>query len=89
VVVICDCEETFSPEQREELEAAGLKLRVTDELDGELPELDLVYINAIAWVGDSYEEHGVRYQLNRQSPQGGRDHPASAGARRGAVHGPG
>jgi aspartate carbamoyltransferase catalytic subunit len=68
VVIICDCEQTFSPDQREELEAAGLKLRVTAELDPALPDLDLVYINAIAWVGDSYEEHGARYQLNSSSP---------------------
>ena len=28
----------------------------------------MVYINAIAWVGDSYEEYGLKYILNRDSP---------------------
>jgi aspartate carbamoyltransferase catalytic subunit len=30
--------------------------------------MDVVYINAIAWVGDSYEELGTEYGLNQASP---------------------
>jgi aspartate carbamoyltransferase catalytic subunit len=68
VVIISDAETPFATGQREELEATGLKLRVTSELEQELPGLDVVYINAIAWVGDDYEEHGSRYRLDRSSP---------------------
>ena len=68
VVIITDADEPFEADQREELEAAGLRLRVAADLDAELPQMDAVYINAIAWVGDSYEEHGVQYRLSRQSP---------------------
>ena len=32
-----------------------------------LPTLDVVYINAIAWTGDSYESHGTKYALNADS----------------------
>ena len=28
----------------------------------------MVYINAIAWVGDDYEELGTHYRLNTSSP---------------------
>ena len=52
----------------EALQQAGLNLRVAERLEAELPHLDVVYINAIAWVGDSYEAHGVRYRLSRSSP---------------------
>ena len=57
----------FDPEQREELESAGLKLNVTDDLESVLPGLDVVYINAIAWTGESYESHGTRYTLSADS----------------------
>ncbi len=68
VVIICNTTEPFIDGQLEELEAEGLKIRVTNELDSELPNLDIVYINAIAWVGNTYEEHGIEYKLSNDSP---------------------
>lgn len=47
---------------------SGLNLRLTNRLNKELPELDVVYINAIAWVGDDFESHGDKFVLNAQSP---------------------
>jgi aspartate carbamoyltransferase catalytic subunit len=67
VVIVTDSDEPFSEGQREDLEATGLSLRVVGELDGELPGMDVVYINAIAWVGDSFEAHGARYRLDASS----------------------
>jgi aspartate carbamoyltransferase catalytic subunit len=67
VVIVTDTDQPFSEGQREELEQAGLSLRVVGELDGELPDMDVVYINAIAWVGDSFEAHGARYRLDASS----------------------
>jgi aspartate carbamoyltransferase catalytic subunit len=37
-------------------------------MNKELPELNVVYINAIAWLGDNYEELGCQYHLNKSSP---------------------
>jgi aspartate carbamoyltransferase catalytic subunit len=68
VLIISDEDQPFAEGQREELEAAGLNLRVSGNLDKELPELDVVYINAIAWVGDDYEELGSQYRLDKSSP---------------------
>lgn len=68
VVIVSDDTAPFAPGQREELESAGLALRVSDDLDRELPHLDVVYINAIAWVGDDYEELGKRFRLDGGSP---------------------
>jgi aspartate carbamoyltransferase catalytic subunit len=67
VVIIADSDEIFDPGQREELERAGLKIGATADLDSVLPSLDVVYINAIAWTGDSYESHGTKYALNADS----------------------
>lgn len=68
VVVITDAPEPFAEGQREELEGAGLRLRVSPALEGELPQLDVVYINSIAWVGDTYEELGAHLRLSAASP---------------------
>lgn len=68
VVVISDEEEPFADGQREELEASGLKIRVTDEFEKELPKLDVVYQNAILWTGSDYEELGVKFRLHAALP---------------------
>jgi len=68
VVIICDATDVFSDGQFEELTRAGLEVRVSHNMDSELPGLDVVYINAIAWVGDSFETHGSKYQLSAESP---------------------
>jgi aspartate carbamoyltransferase catalytic subunit len=68
IVIISDQDDPFSDGQRAELEAAGLNLRLTRDLDAELPSLDVVYINAIAWVDDTFEAHGNAYRLDADSP---------------------
>ncbi len=68
VAVVTDQPEPFAPGQRKELEEAGLRFSVTDDLDAVLPTLDVVYINAIAWKGDGFEEMGAHYRLDEASP---------------------
>ena len=67
VVIVSNAPVVFSEGQLDELEERGLTIRVSDDLDKELPKIDIVYINAIAWVGDSYEEHGAEYKLDSSS----------------------
>lgn len=68
VVIISDNDDPFSEGQREKLENAGLKIRLTQDMNKILPKLDVVYINAIAWLGDRYEELGSQYKLDASSP---------------------
>ena len=68
VVIICNSSSPFSEGQKEELEDEGLNIRVSNDLDENLPDMDIVYINAIAWVGNTYEEHGIEYKLSKDSP---------------------
>lgn len=70
VVIIHDgkTKELFSEGQKEGLEEAGLKIRTTTELNAELPNLDVVYINAISWVKDDYEVMGESLKLSIDSP---------------------
>jgi len=67
-LIITGEEDAFSPGQREELEQRGLTFRVTSEFNQLLPTLDVVYINAIVWSGDSYKELGTEYRLSKASP---------------------
>lgn len=68
IVVIADATEIFSEGQKNELEQSGLKLRITKNMHNELSQLDVVYINTIAWVSGGYEEHGTNYRLDNTSP---------------------
>lgn len=67
IVIISESESPFSPGQREELEKAGLSIRVNANLDEELPKLDVVYINTIAWTGETFETMGLQYRLSADS----------------------
>jgi len=68
VVIVSDEDEPFAEGQREELESAGMRVEITQDLDAVLPGLDVIYINAIAWRGDDYEAMGTRYRLSADSP---------------------
>lgn len=68
VVIISDKDDPFSQHQREKLENNGLKLRLSKDMNAELPAIDVVYINAIAWLGNDYEEMGTQFKLSLSSP---------------------
>jgi aspartate carbamoyltransferase catalytic subunit len=61
-------EQLFGSEQKEQVEQAGIKIRSTRELDEVLPELDVVYINAISWEGNSVNTYGSEFHLSAKSP---------------------
>jgi aspartate carbamoyltransferase catalytic subunit len=68
VVIVTDEEEPFSEGQQKELDEGGLRLSVSNRLDATLPQLDVVYINSIAWKGGDYEEMGANFRLGADSP---------------------
>lgn len=68
VVIITGHEHPYDAGQLEELKGDGLNIRTTRSIDNELPELDVIYINSIAWVGDSFEKLGEELKLSASSP---------------------
>ncbi len=68
VVIISDKDNPFANGQKEKLQEAGLKLRISRDMNEELSELDVIYINTIAWLGESYEQLGNQYKLDKSSP---------------------
>ncbi len=70
VVILHDghADKIFSDGQMESLEKEGLSLRESTKLQDELPILDVVYINAIAWIKDTFEVMGEDMKLSAASP---------------------
>jgi aspartate carbamoyltransferase catalytic subunit len=68
VVVINGDDDVFGEGQRDALAQRGLRLRVEPGLRNNLPALDVVYINSIAWIGDTFERLTQAHRLTADSP---------------------
>ncbi|WP_440054503.1 aspartate/ornithine carbamoyltransferase family protein [Pseudoalteromonas sp. T1lg65] len=54
--------------QLAQLRDVGINITLSHDLNASLPSLDVVYINSIAWVGESYETYGKSFKLTSCSP---------------------
>jgi aspartate carbamoyltransferase catalytic subunit len=68
IVLITDEQEPFADGQMDELSDKGLRFRISDDLNAELPSLDVVYTNSILWTGEGFEELGQKFRLDAESP---------------------
>jgi aspartate carbamoyltransferase catalytic subunit len=68
ITIVTDHPEPFDPGQLEELGEAGLNIHICEDLDAELPGLDIIYQNAILWTEKGSESLGARYKLHGKSP---------------------
>ena len=71
LVIIHDqsvADELFGQQQREQIEQAGIKVRTSTDVDTVLPELDVIYINAISWEGETFNTYGKSFNLSAESP---------------------
>jgi aspartate carbamoyltransferase catalytic subunit len=63
VTVISEMADPFGADVVEDLEKAGVEHVVTNDLQEPLPELDVLYMNSIAFLGDSYKALDSRFKL--------------------------
>lgn len=68
LIVINPDEEIFDEGQKEELEQMGLNISRSSDLNPILPELDVIYINSIAWIGESFQKLAGEMRLKPSSP---------------------
>jgi aspartate carbamoyltransferase catalytic subunit len=68
VTVVSEMADPFGADLREPIDRAGIPFDVTNDVRRSLPELDVVYMNSIAFLGDSYRKLDARYKLNAKSP---------------------
>lgn len=64
VTVISEMADPFGADVLDHLERAGIEYEVTNDLSTRLGELDVVYMNSIAFLGDSYKTLDSRYKLD-------------------------
>jgi aspartate carbamoyltransferase catalytic subunit len=50
------------------LEESTIPVSITNDAQEVLPDLDVIYVNSIAFLGDSYRRLDSRYKLNANSP---------------------
>jgi aspartate carbamoyltransferase catalytic subunit len=67
IFIITAEDKVFAENQKENYVEMGLNITVTSNFQEILPSLDVIYINSIAWVGDSYEEIGQEFALDANS----------------------
>jgi aspartate carbamoyltransferase catalytic subunit len=68
VTVISEMADPLGSDVADAVRAAGLELEVTNDIQTKLGRLDVIYMNSIAFLGDSYKTLDSRYKLDASSP---------------------
>lgn len=64
VTVISEMADPLGPELEEEIRKAGIEVKVQSDLQSVVSDLDVIYMNSIALLGDSYKTMDSRYKLD-------------------------
>lgn len=67
VTVISEMADPYGADLEEDVEAGGIEFEVTNDIQEVLPHLDIIYMNSIAFLGDSYRALDSRYKLHDES----------------------
>lgn len=67
VIVISQMADPFGEDLVKELEKAGIQYKVTNNMQKYVPKLDVIYMNSIAFLGDSYKNLDSEFKLTRES----------------------
>ena len=67
VIVISQMADPFGEDLVKELEKAGIQYKVTNDMKRYVSKLDIIYMNSIAFLGDSYRNLDSEFQLNKDS----------------------
>lgn len=68
VTVISEMADPFGTDVEDRIRAAGVDFEVSNDIQGHLGDLDVIYMNSIAFLGDSYKSLDARYKLDADSP---------------------
>lgn len=67
VTVVSEMADPLGPELEEEIRKAGIEFEVTNDLQTIVGDLDVIYMNSIALLGDSYKALDSRYKLDNNT----------------------
>jgi len=68
VTVISEMADPFGDEVTRQLEEADIEYEVSNDVREHVPTLDVIYMNSIAFLGDSYKSLDSRFKLDSDSP---------------------
>ena len=68
ITVVSEMADPLGVELQEAADASSLPIEITNDVTSVLEGLDVVYMNSIAFLGDSYKELGARYKLHSDAP---------------------
>lgn len=68
ITFVSEMADPFGDEIKKEVVAAGIDYEVTNNIQDSLPDHDVIYMNSIVHVGDSYKNMDQQFQLNSKSP---------------------
>jgi aspartate carbamoyltransferase catalytic subunit len=64
ITVISEMADPVGLDLSEPIEESPIPMEITNDLQDVLPELDVVYVNSIAFLGDSYRNLDSRYKVD-------------------------
>lgn len=67
ISIVSDLADPLGPELHEMLKGSNMTFSITNDVNGVLSDLDVVYMNSIAFLGDNYKTLDSRFKLNAQS----------------------
>ncbi|MFP4283011.1 MAG: aspartate carbamoyltransferase [Opitutales bacterium] len=67
VTIVSEMADPLGEDVKEEIEKAGIEYAVSNDIQEVLPNLDVIYMNSIAFLGDSYKTLDSRYKLDARS----------------------
>lgn len=68
LTVVSELADPFGADLHEALERTSIPVSVTNDIAEVLPELDVIYMNSIALLGDSYKQLDSRFRITTESP---------------------
>lgn len=67
ISIISEMADPLGPFLEQELKSSGLEWTVSNDINEVLSDLDVIYMNSIAYLGDSYKTLDSRYRLHQGS----------------------
>ncbi len=68
ITIVSEMADPLGPELRDAVERAGVPLDTTHDVGEVLEDLDVIYMNSITLLGDTYKQLDSRYKLHAETP---------------------
>lgn len=67
ISIVSEMADPLGPELADRLEKSGIAFEITNDIHEVQSDLDVIYVNSIAFLGDHYESLNSRFKLNKES----------------------